>query len=173
MDRPHFQVLTRRIIDMILASRMIAGVLLVMSSSQAFAAGGLITKASKYTVQETIERFEEAVKSKAAAGWVIFSRIDHAAAAKDAGLEMRPRTVIIFGNPTAGTPQMIKSATLAIDLPMKALVWQDDQNKVWLTYNSSQYGATEIYPRHGLSVPDDAAKMLEKFLADASDRGTQ
>jgi uncharacterized protein (DUF302 family) len=157
----------------ILARKMIAGVLLVMSSSQTFAGAGLITKPSKYTVQETIERFEDAVKSKAAGGWVIFSRIDHAAAAKAAGMEMRPRTVIIFGNPKAGTPQMIKSATLAIDLPMKALVWQDDHDKVWLTYNSSQYGATAIYPRHGLSVPDDAAKMLEKFLADASDQGTQ
>ena len=148
---------------MMLISRMIAGVLLVMSSSQALADGGLITKASRYSVQETIERFEAAIKSKAAAGWVIFSRIDHAAAAKDAGLQMRPRTVIVFGNPKAGTPQMTKSATLAIDLPMKALVWQDDQDKVWLTYNSSQYSAAEIYPRHGLAVPDEAAKMLENL----------
>jgi uncharacterized protein (DUF302 family) len=160
-------------IDMMLRSRMIAGVLLVISSSQALADGGLITKPSRYSVQETIERFEATIKSKAAAGWSIFSRIDHAAAARDAGLEMRPRTVIVFGNPKAGTPQMTKSATLAIDLPMKALVWQDDQDKVWLTYNSSQYGAAEIYPRHGLAVPDDAAKMLENFLADVSDRTTQ
>ena len=158
---------------MMLTSRMIAGVLLVMSSSQVLANGGLITKASRYSVQETIERFETAIKSKAAAGWVIFSRIDHAAAAKEAGLEMRPRTVIVFGNPKAGTPQMTKSATLAIDLPMKALVWQDDQDKVWLTYNSSQYSAAQIYPRHGLAVPDDATKMLENFLADVSDRSTQ
>ena len=158
---------------MILRSRTMAGVLLVMSFSQALADGGLITTASRYSVPETIERFETAIKSKAAAGWVIFSRIDHAAAAKDAGLEMRPRTVIVFGNPKAGTPQMTKSATLAIDLPMKALVWQDDQDKVWLTYNSSQYGAAEIYPRHGLAVPDDATKMLENFLADVSDRSTQ
>ena len=99
--------------------------------------------------------------------------IDHAAAAKGAGLEMRPRTVIIFGNPKAGTPPITKSATLAIDLPMKALVWQDDQDKVWLTYNSSEYGAKQIYPRHGLTVPDDAAKALERFLADASDQSTQ
>jgi uncharacterized protein (DUF302 family) len=133
----------------------------------------LVTKPSKYTVQETIDRFEAAIKSKAAGGWVIFNRIDHAAAAKSAGLEMRPRTVIIFGNPKAGTPPMTKSATLAIDLPMKALVWQDDQDKVWLTYNSSEYGARQIYPRHGLTVPDDAAKTLEKFLADASDQSTQ
>jgi uncharacterized protein (DUF302 family) len=157
----------------ILRSRMIAGVLLVMFSSPALADGGLITKASRYSVEETVERFETAIKSKAAAGWVIFSRIDHAAAARNAGLEMRPRTVIVFGNPKAGTPQMTKSATLAIDLPMKALVWQDDQDKVWLTYNSSQYSAAEIYPRHGLTVPDDAAKMLENFLADVSDRSTQ
>ena len=158
---------------MILRSRTMAGVLLVMSFSQALADGGLITKASRYSVPDTIERFETVIKSKAAAGWVIFSRIDHAAAAKDAGLEMRPRTVIVFGNPKAGTPQMTKSATLAIDLPMKALVWQDDQDKVWLTYNSSQYSAAEIYPRHGLAVPDDAAKMLENFLADISNRSTQ
>src|ERR1035438_2855880 len=166
-------MLTRRMIDMMLRSRMIAGVLLVISSSQALADGGLMTKASKYSFQETIDRFEAAIKSKAAAGWVIFSRIDHAAAATDAGLEMRPRTVIIFGNPKAGTPPMTKSATLAIDLPMKALVWQDEQNKVWLTYNSSEYGAKQIYPRHGLTVPDEAAKMLEKFLTDASDQSTQ
>ncbi|HEX7564980.1 MAG TPA: hypothetical protein VF396_17300, partial [Bradyrhizobium sp.] len=69
-------------IDMTLISRMIAGVLLVMSSSQALPEGGLITKASRYSVQETIERFEAAIKSKAAAGWVIFSRIDHTAAAR-------------------------------------------------------------------------------------------
>src|SRR5258708_1843232 len=141
--------------------------------SQAVDDGGLVTKPSKFTVQETIERFEAAIASKASAGWAIFSRIDHAAAAKDAGLEMRPRTVIIFGNPKAGTPPITKSATLAIDLPMKALVWRDDQDKVWLTYNSSEYGAKQIYPRHGLTVPDDAAKALERFLADASDQSTQ
>jgi uncharacterized protein (DUF302 family) len=145
----------------------------VMSTSPALANGGLITKPSRYSIAETIERFETAIQSKAVAGWVIFSRIDHAAAARDAGLQMRPRTVIVFGNPKAGTPQMTKSATLAIDLPMKALVWQDDQDKVWLTYNSSQYSAAEIYPRHGLAVQNEAAKTLENFLADVSDRSTQ
>jgi uncharacterized protein (DUF302 family) len=158
---------------MLLRNTIIAGVLLVMLSSQAFADSGLVTKPSKYTVQETIDRFEAAIKSKAAGGWVVFDRIDHAAAAKRAGLEMRPRTVIIFGNPKAGTPPMTKSATLAIDLPMKALVWQDDQDRVWLTYNSSEYGAKQIYPRHGLTVLDEATKALEKFLADASDQSTQ
>ncbi len=152
---------------------ILAGVLLMASHSQASADSGLVTKPSKYTVQQTIEKFEAAVKSKAAGGWVVFSRIDHAAAARDAGLEMRPRTVIVFGNPKAGTPAMTKSATLAIDLPMKALVWQDDADKVWLTYNASGYSAKEIYPRHGLAVPDEAAQALAKFLADISDQSTQ
>ncbi|MGH6642548.1 MAG: DUF302 domain-containing protein [Bradyrhizobium sp.] len=145
----------------------------MMASSPILADSGLITKPSKHTVQETVDKFEAAIKSKAAGGWVIFSRIDHAAAAKESGLDMRPRTVVIFGNPKAGTPPMTRSATLAIDLPMKVLVWQDDQGKVWLTYNSSGYSAKKIYPRHGLAVPDDAANALEKFLAGVSDLSTQ
>jgi uncharacterized protein (DUF302 family) len=146
---------------------------LAISTSQPIADGGLISKHSKFTVQETIERFEAAIKSKAAGGWIVFSRIDHAAAAKEAGLDMRPRTVIIFGNPKNGTPSMTKTATLAIDLPMKALVWQDDQGQVWLTYNSGEYSAREIYPRHGLAVSGDATATLGKFLADVGDLSTQ
>jgi uncharacterized protein (DUF302 family) len=146
---------------------------LVMLDTNAFADTGLITKQSKYTVRETVEKFEAAVKAKAADGWVVFTEIDHASAAKEAGLEMRPRTLIIFGNPKGGTPAMIKRATLAIDLPMKALVWQDDQDGVWLTYNSSAYGATYVFPRHGLSTPDEAAKALDGFLTDVTDRSTQ
>ena len=146
---------------MILRSRMIAGVLLVISSSQALADGGLMTKASRYSVQETIDRFEAAIKSKAAAGWVIFSRIDHAAAARDAGLEMRPRTVIVFGNPKAGTPQMTKSATLAIDLPMKALVWQDGAGKTWIGYNDPRWLAR----RHGVSGHDQQLDGMANALA--------
>ncbi|WP_291863094.1 DUF302 domain-containing protein [Bradyrhizobium sp.] len=158
---------------MILRNAAIAGILFAMTPSQAFADSGLITKPSKYSVLETVEKFESAVKSKGPAGWIVFSRIDHAAAAREAGLEMRARTVIVFGNPKGGTPLMAKNATLAIDLPMKALIWQDDQDKVWLTYNSGEYVAKQIYPRHGLAMPDGAANMLETFLADASDRSTQ
>jgi uncharacterized protein (DUF302 family) len=144
-----------------------------MSTSRIVADSGLISKRSKFTVQETIERFEAAIKSKAPGGWIVFSRIDHAAAAKGAGLDMRPRTVIIFGNPKNGTPSMTTTATLAIDLPMKALVWQDDQERVWLTYNSGEYSAREIYPRHGLAMTSDATATLGKFLADVSDLSTQ
>jgi uncharacterized protein (DUF302 family) len=146
---------------------------LAMLDTHAFADTGLVTKQSKYTVRETVERFEAEVKAKAADGWIVFSEIDHAAATKEVGLEMRPRTLIIFGNPKGGTPAMIKRATLAIDLPMKALVWQDDQDGVWLTYNSSAYGAMHVFPRHGLSTPDEAAKALDRFLTDVTDRSTQ
>lgn len=155
------------------ASTIVVAIALALSSAGAMADNGLITKSSKNSVKDTIEKFEAAIKAKAAGGWVVFTRIDHAAAAREAGLEMRPRTVIVFGNPKGGTPPMTKSVTLAIDLPMKALVWQDDQDKVWLTYNSSEYGAKHVFPRHGLAVPDDAAKALETFLADAADQGTQ
>jgi Domain of unknown function DUF302 len=86
---------------------------------------------------------------------------------------MRPRTVIIFGNPKAGTLPMTKSATLAIDLPMKALIWQDDQGRVWLTYNTSEYNAKHVLPRHGLTAPGDASKALEAFLTRVTDLSTQ
>jgi uncharacterized protein (DUF302 family) len=111
---------------------------------------GLVTKPSKYSVSETLDRFEAAVKARAAAGFKVFTRIDHAAAAKEAGLDLRPRTVIIFGNPKLGTPVMVKTPLLAIDVPPKALVWEDDQGKVWLSYNSAEYLYKTIYPRHGL-----------------------
>lgn len=131
---------------------------------------GLVTKASTFSVEQTIERFEAAVKAK---GFVVFTRIDHAAAAQHAGLDMKPRTLIIFGNPKAGTPLMQKSATTGIDLPMKALVWQDDQNKVWLTYNSGEYLTGTVYPRHGLQVPDEARTNTDKLLTEFSDMATK
>jgi uncharacterized protein (DUF302 family) len=96
---------------------------------------GLITKRSKYSVQETVERFENAIKTK---GFMVFTEVDHAAAATKDGLDLRPRTVIVFGNPKLGTGPMQKFPTLAIDVPPKALVWQDDQGAVWLTYNSAE-----------------------------------
>ena len=163
-------------LDMTAKGMIMAAGMIAMSAglgrAELRADNGLITKPSKYDVRDTVEKFEAAIKARAAAGWIVFSRIDHAAAAKDAGLSLRPRTVIIFGNPRGGTPPMTRNPTLAIDLPLKALVWQDEQGKVWFTYNSSEYGAKVIYPRHALAVPDDAAKGLEKFLADVSDAST-
>jgi len=126
---------------------------------------GLITERSRYSVRETVARFEAAVKAKESLGFMVFTEIDHAAAAKKFGLEMRPRTVIVFGNPKFGTPVMVETPTLAIDVPPKALVWEDDQGKVWLTYNSAEYLGKVIYARHGLADPSNTPKLAAGLKA--------
>ena len=131
---------------------------------------GLTTKPSKYSVPDTIERFEVAVKAK---GWHVFTRLDHAAAAAKVGLQLQPRTVIVYGNPKLGTEPMQKAPGLAIDNPPKALVWQDDQGKVWLTYNTADYIAHHVYPRHGLTLSDDGRKQFEEFLDAVTDQATK
>jgi uncharacterized protein (DUF302 family) len=133
---------------------------------------GLITKPSKYSVKETVTRFEAAVKQKEAAGFTVFTEIDHAAAAKKFGLDMPPRTVIVFGNPKLGTAVMLKTPLLAIDVPPKALVWEDNQGKVWLSYNSGDYLYKTIYPRHGAEAPPTTAPFA-KALDEISDYATK
>lgn len=133
---------------------------------------GVITKQSRHSVPETIARFKAAVKAKEAAGFMVFAEIDHAAAAKRAGLEMRPRTVIVFGNPKVGTPVMVKTPLVAIDVPPKALVWQGDDGKVWLSYNSADYLYGTIYPRHGLPGNLDRA-VFAKALEEIAEYATK
>src|SRR5271166_3493660 len=97
---------------------------------------GLVTKPSKYSVAETLERMENVLAGK---GVKLFARIDHSGEAEKAGLKMLPAQVLIFGNPKAGTPLMVAEPTAAIDLPLKVLVWQDQEGRVWLSYNSPDY----------------------------------
>ena len=131
---------------------------------------GLITKQSSYSAAETISRFKDSVKAH---GGTVFTEIDHAAAAAKAGILLRGRTVIMFGNPKGGTPLMQQAPTLAIDLPSKALVWEDDDGVVWLTYNSGKYMENAIYARHGLAVKTGAHDYMERLLEDASDHSTR
>ena len=133
---------------------------------------GLITKPSRYSVADTIARFEAAVGKREKDGLMVFGEIDHAAAARKFGLDMRPRTVILFGFPKLGTPLMIKTPLVAIDLPLKVLVWEDDQGKVWLSYNSADYLFKTIYPRHGVAAPPTASP-LAKALDEMSDYATK
>jgi uncharacterized protein (DUF302 family) len=93
----------------------------------------LTTVRSAFGVGEAAARIERAVTG---AGMKIFARIDQAAEARAVGLSMRPAVVLLFGNPKAGTPLMIARPTVAIDLPLKALVWEDDRGATWLTYNT-------------------------------------
>jgi len=133
---------------------------------------GLVSKPSKYSVIEIVSRFRDAVKQREGAGFIVFTEIDHAAAGKKAGIDMKPRTVIVFGNPKLGTPVMIKTPKLAIDVPPKALVWEDDEGKVWLSYNSADYLYKTIYPRHGAEVPPNYAPFT-KVLDDITDHATK
>jgi uncharacterized protein (DUF302 family) len=147
--------------------------LLVMCATVTYAADeGPITKPSKYSAKETVARFEAAVKQREAVGFIVFTEIDHADAAKKFGLNLRPRTVIIFGNPKSGTPAMVKTPLLAIDLPLKVLVWEDDEGKVWLSYNSADYLYKTIYPRHGAVAPPTTAP-LSQALDELSDYATK
>jgi uncharacterized protein (DUF302 family) len=118
----------------------------------AHAGGNLVTKPSKYSVHETIERIEKAVTEK---GMKVFARIDHSGEAKNVGLDMKPAVLLIFGNPKGGTALMLARPTAAIDLPMKALAWEDQEGKVWLTYNAPEL----LQERHGL--PTELAVKLE------------
>jgi uncharacterized protein (DUF302 family) len=131
---------------------------------------GLITKPSRYSVLETIKRFETAVQAK---GYIIFTEIDHAAAAAKVGRESLPRTVIVYGDPKNGTARLQQFPTLAIDAPPKALVWQDKDGKVWLTLNSAEYWVNHVYNRHGASASADFVKNLERDLNEISDEATK
>ncbi len=151
-----------------LASVVLSFVLALGASAGFAADNGLITVQSHHSVKDTIARFEAAVRAKKALGFTVFTEIDHTAAGKKFGITMLPRTLIIFGNPKFGTPVMAKTPTLAIDVPPKALVWQDEKGRVWLTYNSAEYLGKVIYARHGLPDPPSTPKLAAALKAFAA-----
>jgi uncharacterized protein (DUF302 family) len=116
---------------------------------QAMAVDGLTIIQSSHGPTETMNRLEAAVKAK---GMVVFARIDHAAGATAAGLALRPTELLIFGNAKGGTPLMQSIQTIGIDLPLKALVWQDASGNTWLSYNDPSW----IAQRHELPHETDA-----------------
>lgn len=105
---------------------------------------GVTGKPSPFSVAETLDRLEKALEAK---GIRVFARVDHSGEAHRVGLHMNPTQLLIFGNPKGGTPVMVAAPTAAIDLPLKALAWQDDQGQVWLSWNDPEY----IRRRFGLS----------------------
>jgi uncharacterized protein (DUF302 family) len=109
-------------------------------------ANGLLQVVSHYPVDETVRRIESLLGQK---GLQVFAVIDHSGEAQKVGLKMRPTKVVIFGSPKGGTPLMVAAPTLAIDLPLKALVAEDESGKVWVSYNTPEY----LRQRHG--VPED------------------
>ena len=109
----------------------------------ATANNGIVSKPSKHSVEKTVEALTNLLKSK---GVALFALIDHRGEAEKVGLKMRPTELLIFGNPKAGTPLMLASPSSALDLPLKILIWEDGEGKVWLSYNSPEY----LKERHGL-----------------------
>ena len=115
---------------------------------------GLKTSLSGYGPSETLNRILAAVEQL---GMTVLARVDHSAAAAKVGMELRPTEVILFGNPKAGTPLMQDAQTMGIDLPLKILVWQDDQNRTWVAFNDPFW----LAGRH--AVAEGAAPILEKM----------
>lgn len=144
--------------------RRLGGVLAVLLAltGGAAAADGLVTQPSTHDVDGTISRFETAVR---AAGWVVFGQIDHAAAAKAVGLKLDRRTVVLFGNPRTGTAALQAHPTLALDLPMRVLVWQDAAGKVSLTRSTGADLATRVFARHGVMLPDGVPAKMDEVVA--------
>lgn len=122
---------------------------------------GLVKIPCTHGVPETLDRLERLLKER---GVMVFARIDFSGDAARAGLTMRPEQMLIFGNPKAGTPLMQAEPVAGIDLPLKALVWEDADGKVWLSYNSPDY----LQQRHGF--PTDLGRniaAIEPLLAQA------
>jgi uncharacterized protein (DUF302 family) len=104
---------------------------------------GIVNKPSKHSVDETLGKLQEILQAK---GIAVFALIDHSGEAAKVGMKMRPTKLLIFGNPKGGTPLMLAAPSIAIDLPVKILISEDDQGKVWVSYNTPEY----LAERHGL-----------------------
>jgi uncharacterized protein (DUF302 family) len=117
----------------------------------AAATNGIVSKPSNHSVEQTVEKLTNILKSK---GVAVFALIDHSGEAEKVGLKMLPTKLVIFGNPKAGTPLMLAAPSSAIDLPLKILIWEDGQGKVWLSYNSPEY----LKQRHG--VPQELMQNI-------------
>jgi len=112
---------------------------------------GIIDTPSNHSVDQTVERLKSILKEK---GITLFALIDHSGEAEKTGMKMRPTKLFIFGNPKAGTPIMLAAPSIAIDLPLKILIWEDEQQRVWLSYNTPEY----LQKRHG--VPQDLLQNI-------------
>lgn len=112
---------------------------------------GTINRPSKRSVDETLERLRRTLQEKEIA---VFALVDHSGEAEKVGLQMRPTKLVIFGSPKAGTPLMLATPSIAIDLPVKILIWEDAQGEVWVSYNDPVY----LQERHGL--PPDLLRNI-------------
>jgi uncharacterized protein (DUF302 family) len=127
-----------------------------------FPDNGLVQLSSPYSVPETLKRLDSILQSR---GLIVFARINHSGEAEKVGMKMHPTQLIIFGSPKAGTPMMVAAPTLAIDLPLKALAWEDADGKVWLSYNSPEYLMwRHVVPNNLLEKIAGVGALLQKAI---------
>jgi uncharacterized protein (DUF302 family) len=126
-------------------------------ASVTYADNGIISIKSSHDVKTTVDRLENILGEK---GMTVFIRINHAEGAQKVGKKLRPTELIIFGNPKVGTPLMQCGQSVGIDLPQKALIWQDEAGQVWLSYNDPKYLAS----RHSIKECGEIIKKIEKAL---------
>ncbi len=132
--------------------KLLISIAVFTCSLSAIAADGVINVKSKHSVADTADKLEKVLLSK---GMKVFTRVPHSKGAKSVGVELRPTELIIFGNPKVGSPLMKCARTVALDLPQKALIWEDDDGTVWISYNDPAY----LQQRHNIQGCD---KVLAK-----------
>ena len=126
-------------------------------ASVTYADNGIISIKSSHDVKTTVDRLDNILREK---GMTVFIRINHAEGAQKVGKKLRPTELVIFGNPKVGTPLMQCDQSVGIDLPQKALIWQDESGQVWLSYNDPKYLAS----RHSIKECGEIIKKIEKAL---------
>lgn len=127
---------------------------------------GLVHVKSAHDVKTTADRLEKVLDAK---GMTLFNRIDHAAGAKKVGRQLRPTELVIFGNPKVGSPLMACRQTVGIDLPQKALIWQDETGQTWLSYNRPTY----LQSRHQVDGCGDVFAKVSKALGNFAKAATR
>ena len=138
---------------------------LFILASQVYAENGIISVKSSHDVKATAHRLENTLKQK---GMTVFIRINHAEGAQKVGIKLRPTELVVFGNPKVGAPLMQCSQSTAIDLPQKALIWEDEKGQVWLSYNDQNY----LVGRQGITGCAEAIKKIEKALSNFAKAAT-
>ena len=131
---------------------------IVFIAFPAIASDGMVNVQSNFNVEETADRMESILKEK---GMTVFNRIKHSEAAAAVGIELRNTELILFGNPKVGSPLMKCQQSAAIDLPQKALIWEDDKATVWISYNNPRYLET----RHNITGCEEVISKIERALA--------
>jgi uncharacterized protein (DUF302 family) len=140
-------------------------VFIIGFSSAVLANGGLISKKSKFSAVETIDRLEKILKKK---GLTVMGRVTHSDNAAGVDIKVRPTVLLIFGNPKLGSHFMTSNQLSAIDLPMKALAWEDEKGQVWLTYNDPKYIANRHFIKDREKIVNKMSGALSKLTSKAA-----